>query len=440
MKMKLVTLVLVILSVNIASSDTWRHFPRKEDPKIAFLLSLATDGNGDIYCAAEQKFYKYSDESWVDVGDKKYNENHYYISKLIYDPRGFIWGATHLGMLKYDIDENKFEKLDYTDFGGTWDYELLTSIAQDDAGNIWFTSHYPYLTKFDGNKFVNYDIWYENKLIGLGGKNYYPTSVDSENRIWIGGGDGILIFDQSSTPEHIVYNKYTLEDIGLESGILEMVFTNDGEVWVSDINGNIAYFFDSEWAKYEVPDEWMGKGLNGKIYIFRMTTNNANEVFLFPVSARHYLKVDKYKELSKIEYPGIKEDDLLFVMSACFDKNNTLWIGTFSGGIYMHQFETSVEYVEGLIPDVFIRKIFPNPSSGNFNAEMVIYPENLPSIEVSIYDYMGRIYKRLPNNVNVNPKNGESNYNFDISDLPNGVYFFHISKDTDKDIKMIIKR
>jgi hypothetical protein len=77
--------------------------------------------------------------------------------------------------------------------------------------------------------------------------------------------------------------------------------------------------------------------------------------------------------------------------------------------------------------------LFPNPSNAQINVQLYS-PEN-EEIEISIKDLNGRIVAFFNKNI----AQGENNFNQDVSDLPNGIYFLQLKNDSEIVIQKFIK-
>jgi len=108
---------------------------------------------------------------------------------LFEDSKGIIWAGSYSGGLnKYDGE--KF--VHFTKKDGLPSI-LVTSIAEDSVGNIWFDSDRG-LTKYDGTMFTNYPF-------NRGSQSRVSISkikIDNNNNLWFSTKDGLAHFDQKS--------------------------------------------------------------------------------------------------------------------------------------------------------------------------------------------------------------------------------------------------
>nr|NQU91981.1 T9SS type A sorting domain-containing protein [Bacteroidota bacterium] len=76
-------------------------------------------------------------------------------------------------------------------------------------------------------------------------------------------------------------------------------------------------------------------------------------------------------------------------------------------------------------------EVYPNPSNGNFNLTMSTWPEKM---QVHLMDTKGRILEVFAPGEKLNG----SSYAFNLTDLPNGVYFLKLVDSGIIEIKKIV--
>ena len=77
-------------------------------------------------------------------------------------------------------------------------------------------------------------------------------------------------------------------------------------------------------------------------------------------------------------------------------------------------------------------KIQPNPTGGQFTLEL-LNPDQRSPILVEIYDIMGERLKRMETE-------GQSVYEFDLSDYPSGIYIVKVSQEDGFGVMKVIRR
>ena len=148
---------------------------------------------------------------------------------MLQDKNGKIWFGTTDGIYCYDgVKFKSIEDLDTTK-NSSLNIKAVTSIAEDTAGNIWFTSWTDGLCRFDGRSVTR---------VSPEGEGFNVMLLDRSGNFWLGRrGDrsdaGVYRYDGKT------FDKF-LSEMGY---IAEMKEDNTGNVWFSNVpDGGIIYF------------------------------------------------------------------------------------------------------------------------------------------------------------------------------------------------------
>ncbi len=234
------------------------------------------------------------------------------------DSRGYMWFGTIDGLNRYDgynflvFTNNPSDSTTISD-------NTITSIFEDSRKQLWIGTVNGYINKFNWNTetFDRYFIadFFEVELEPPGGYYEYPlalsrnmnvtvTSIteDQQGYLWIGTwGNGMIRFDPVNKTALHFYHKVDDENSISFNRITQVLASKDGSVWVGTF----------------------GNGLN-KI---EFENSSPDELNSFRVT--HYTHVnDNSNSLSNDR-----------IMSLFEDKDKTLWVGTFSGGLNQLNYE-----------------------------------------------------------------------------------------------------
>jgi ligand-binding sensor domain-containing protein len=169
-------------------------FPSK---KTEVILSLIKDKKGDFWIGTNASgAYHYDGKTFtpflkfkgrVHPDHQVYNNC---ITSITEDQKGNIWftSITHGGISRYDGKS----MTNFTTEDGLLG-DMANSSFEDKAGNIWFGSIQNLnggLVRFDGNTFKSY-----TKDDGLCDSNVASFYEDELGRIWIGTGNGVCYYD-----------------------------------------------------------------------------------------------------------------------------------------------------------------------------------------------------------------------------------------------------
>src|SRR5690606_2006126 len=92
-----------------------------------------------------------------------------------------------------------------------------------------------------------------NKIIDLPFL-HVPMLIGDENSLWIGGNDGIVNISINSTPENIIYKKYSLQELGFSKIVSTIQKDDIGNIWASSRNGEVSIFKENVWKSIPIPD------------------------------------------------------------------------------------------------------------------------------------------------------------------------------------------
>lgn len=437
-------IIFAICKIDLLASDKWTHFKELNGNMISNIYSIEIDDSNNVYFVASQKVIKVTKDNLIDLTNHEYSENFYTIKKIEFSKSKILWGASEKGLMKYLPEKNSIKFFNRKEIMGDWDYEFILSIAINQE-SVWFVSRTPYLTVFDGQQFTDFDISLKNKIIDIN-LSKVPLIIDRNQDIWVGGQDGILKFSSKSTKDNMIYTKFSLSEIGFEGKVESLIEDDFGKIFASGRKGELSIYENDTWFPVSIPKENLAEEINQGVpnYITTMGIDNSKSIKLFWQIADFYLSIDSNMSFSKIKFPKEIIPYKTTVTSFKFDLNNILWFGTAQNGlINCSKNTTEVEdneiIINNLLPEVFIRNIYPNPSIGRVTAELMIYPERLDELSISLYNYLGYKVMDLTNLVQINEKTGVSYIVFSIEDLDFGVYYFFIKKGKDKFVKPVIK-
>ncbi len=226
------------------------------------------------------------------------------------DSRGYMWFGTIDGLNRYDGYEFKIFTNDPDDSTSISD-NVITSIFEDSKKQLWIGTVNGFINKFnpETETFTRYFVpdyfeteleppadYYEYPLIFSRNSNISVTSIaeDQQGFIWIGTwGNGVLRFDQKKNKAVHIYHTYSDTNSLSYNRVSDLLIDRDGVLWISTFGG----------------------GLN---------STDANGISR---DAKPVFKI--YKHDSKNN--SSLSDNRIITLFA--DRNKTLWIGTYSGGL-----------------------------------------------------------------------------------------------------------
>jgi len=161
-----------------------------------YVLNLTSDREGNLWLGTDASgAYKYDGKrftSFLRFEGKLQHDNYYNncISSILEDNSGNIWftSMTHGAINRFDGKE----MINFNTKDGILG-DMISSSFQDSSGNIWFGSIQNLqggISRWDGNSFTNFTV-----KDGLCDSNVVCFYEDESGDIWIGTGNGVCFYD-----------------------------------------------------------------------------------------------------------------------------------------------------------------------------------------------------------------------------------------------------
>ena len=296
-----------------------------------------TRGEG-LYCIAHEN---------EDVSVKNFKNNMFDLSSIssdmifdiVQDFSGNIWITTEEGVSYFDPLKQNFSLIT-NNIGGEQrlsDKNIWTIYEESDSV-VWVGTRKG-LSKINiaNQTTLNYPFFSENKFLAAN-NDIWDICVDENNQFWVGTNSGIYQFNPKLKQNN--YKKFSPSLTDLNQPIYDINFRNSNELWVATKNG--LYAFD----------------LNKKQHILFNPTSFSNGLFPdHPCRRILFLEQDVWlgfdggglcklqqiddsfalSSFSITQFIADEQADNTIshntVLSMCEGDENTLWVGTFGGGL-----------------------------------------------------------------------------------------------------------
>ncbi|MGE5107239.1 MAG: two-component regulator propeller domain-containing protein, partial [Sphingobacteriales bacterium] len=171
-------------------------FDEKQGIAPSFFWMMTKDKQGEVWAGAASGLYHYirKENRFDDLSKDSLLSPyaHKNVQALFTDSHNRLWiGLLNTGVIMYDIDRKKIEKLSIED-SLVFDTRF-SSFAEDKNGIIWIGAEEG-LTAYDPQQHKSKFYFKEN---GLPSGRTNNLMVDQYNRLWIGTSNGLCVFDSS---------------------------------------------------------------------------------------------------------------------------------------------------------------------------------------------------------------------------------------------------
>lgn len=295
-----------------------------------------SDGKSVTGVVRDLKLDKYGNK-WITVQDKGifcYNKGELrnyplkdiHVREIIFDNDDNIWVATHgYGLLRINPESNEITRYLLDEKKINSPDNNINSILLEDSKFILVGTENKGIQKFDIEK----GIYTPCLEVGDDGKELFVRCMmKSDNQeLWVGTETGLYIIDLKSKKftnlKHSYNDPYSLSDNAIHS----LYQDREGGVWVGTFFGGICYF-NNAFSQFEKYYPIVGENsISGKsISEFCKDDNNTIWIGTEDAGLNWFKPVTKTFGRSNIPAKNIH--------SLLYDENK-LWVGTFSGGIYL---------------------------------------------------------------------------------------------------------
>lgn len=279
------------------------------------------------------------------------------INCILQDSKGYLWFGTNDGLNRYDGYTFKIYRNIPNNSSSISD-NYITSITEDNHGNIWTGTLTGYLNKYETStgQFTQYKtqlhpLFANNRRVLTDIPPYFAnynngtiTSIycDENGIIWAGSfGNGLFQFD----PYKVIFKHfyYSEDENSISSNyVLSICGNKKGSMWIGAFTGGLnrlirTYKNNKEVYKFTNYINQAGKNTFPcrritSVLIYR------NELWIGAFGDGLYKLVTAPNgdtSFSFIQFNGLKKNSLsnYNITRLASDKNGNLWIGTFGGGL-----------------------------------------------------------------------------------------------------------
>ena len=249
---------------------------------------------------------------------------------IFQDRDGFLWfGTDGGGISRYDGD--KF--VNFTTDDGLA-YNSVSAIYQDREGFLWFGTRGG-ISRYDGDKFVNFTI--DGGLIS---NSVWAIHQDRDGRFWFGTNGGISQYDGDK------FVNFTTDDGLISNSVWAIHQDRDGRFWFGT-NGGISQYDGDKFVNFTTDDGLLNNSVQA--------IHQDSEGFLWFGTRGGISRYDGDKFVNFTTDDGLPNN---IVQAIHEDREGFLWFGTSAGGVSRYDGDKFINFTtnKGLIPN-YVRAI-----------------------------------------------------------------------------------
>ncbi|KZN67284.1 hypothetical protein N478_17835 [Pseudoalteromonas luteoviolacea S4060-1] len=222
-----------------------RKFKSINSPDLIAPNGITTDKNGDLLIAnSESRLLKWevSSQTLHQLSPPVFNEQNGFESNallerpvLYLDNQNILWMALDKGIAKFNLDTKTSELIRYPSTEPYYrEFREIRALSSDKHGNLWIGTYKNgvYLYTPSTNNFKHLDASY-----GLSHPEVLTIYKDKSQNIWVGTGDGVNLWVESSEKFKSFVNDAYKTDSLLGSIVQDIHQSQDGAIWIATQQG-----------------------------------------------------------------------------------------------------------------------------------------------------------------------------------------------------------
>lgn len=248
----------------------------------------------------------YSNPAWViDQWDTSDGLPVNGITRIIQSQDGYLWMATHDGLLRFDGIRFKV-------FNTQTNPELptnrLTSLHESEDGTLWMETEQNMLIKFKNGVFQHV-----LRQDGLNGTSVYVLRTDATGRIWIGSDKGISLYENG---------KLTLfEPDIINEKVDRILVEKNGVIWYREIDSATIWRVDNGSKKPIIT--------NLDLAVFHPMYEDSNGTIWLGISHDIY-----YFRQDRLYFHTRLDNEAGAAVAIGSDNSDSIWVATHQNGFY----------------------------------------------------------------------------------------------------------
>jgi len=380
-------------------------------PKSDYILSINEDSEGNLWLGTQNGLIKFNPETnqykfYHSQANNPFSLSSNFIGKIYIDKNNDMWIGTSEDLNKYDKENDRFIRYVNPFTVNTKD-KTITDIILDRDGNLWITTLFNGLQKFDPktSTFSNYKRDLMNPET-IGSNILFTIYEDKSGIIWI-GTEGTGVNKLNKMRSHIAYYKnipFNNESLSNDK-VYSIIEDKSGIIWIGTFGGGLNRFDPNAKQKKFIRYNLDPQNSNSLVDDRIRTLCEDNEGNLWIGTeyglSKFNIRTNKFTNFISDGTKGKLSNNIIF--SICQIKSGEILIGTYGGGLNIYDKKTNSFISYEYNPD--------NPKSISSNNIWCIFQDSKGNIWIgtddqglNLFDIKKKEFYRIKND----PKNPSS--------------------------------
>ncbi|WP_025145860.1 hybrid sensor histidine kinase/response regulator transcription factor [Pedobacter jeongneungensis] len=304
------------------------------------VLAIVQDGRGFMWYGTQHGLNKYNARSFKiyknDPSDRTSLSSNY-ITCLLLDSHKVLWVGTRNGLNKYNPETDSFERVLLDSSSSNKGNQIISSVYEDRQKNIWVWSSTGLYLLPGGKSGEFSSMAVPDSVAGLYGTNVHVIYQDHEGIYWIGSSAGLTKMKKEGSGYRYQIYRHQAAKLNSLSDNYVTTITEDLQhnLWIGTLHGGINLYDKSTNTCTRFLSNNGAKGpVNNNIRILK--TASSGKIW---IGTQGGLSILDPKTMQFSSYKHDPEDKSSLsqnsIYSVFIDNANTVWIGTYFGGINM---------------------------------------------------------------------------------------------------------
>jgi len=206
---------------------------------------ITVDTNGDLLIvSSSSELYKWQISSQklarlsAAIFSKKngYGENRLLEKPIIFlANNNILWIAQDDGLAKFDLKTNQIDLIKYPKSDPSYnEFRELRALNTDKDGNLWIGTYKNGVYRYNP---LTKSFNHLDRSFGLSHPEVLEIFKDNEQKIWVGTGNGINLWDNFNQQFISFKNEHNKEDSLLGKIVQDIHQSKDGKIWIATQKG-----------------------------------------------------------------------------------------------------------------------------------------------------------------------------------------------------------